>query len=144
MKGIKTKKEMARSAEQPNTFLWVLRGLTSVFLLGYLSTIYLAVFISNLYPSGNLAEDLIAAGLLLVFGLGYYLMWIRKEVLAGILFILWYAALWPMDLLAGEDLFKDAPTFGILMLFLGILFLVYRAGVWLQVKKISGGSGGQS
>lgn len=135
---------MARSAEQPNTFLWVLRGLTSVFLLGYLSTIYLAVFISNLYPSGNLAEDLIAAGLLLVFGLGYYLMWIRKEVLAGILFILWYAALWPMDLLAGEDLFKDAPTFGILMLFLGILFLVYRAGVWLQVKKISGGSGGQS
>jgi hypothetical protein len=30
------------------------------------------------------------------------------------------------------------------MLFLGILFLVYRAGVWLQVKKISGGSGGQS
>jgi hypothetical protein len=144
LKGIKTKKEMARSAEQPNTFLWVLRGLTSVFLLGYLSTIYLAVFISNLYPSGNLAEDLIAAGLLLVFGLGYYLMWIRKEVLAGILFILWYAALWPMDLLAGEDLFKDAPTFGILMLFLGILFLVYRAGVWLQVKKISGGSGGQS
>ncbi len=128
---------MASTGEKPNTLLWVLRGLTSVFLIGYLAAVYLAIFIYELYPSDKLAENLIAAGLLLLFGCGYYLMWIRKEVLAGILFILWYATLWPLDLLVSGDTFKDAPTAGICMFILGLLFLVYRAGV----KKRSGESG---
>ena len=126
---------MASTVEKPNTFLWVLRGLTSLFLLGYLAAVYLAVFIYELYPSDNLVENLIAAGLLLLFGSGYYLMWIRKEVLAGILFILWYAALWPLDAMIAGDTLQDAPVAGICMLILGLLFLVYRAGVKNRTRK---------
>ena len=126
---------MDTSREPPNTFLWVLRGLTSVFLLGYLAAIYLAVFIYEMYPTDNLAENLISAGLLLLFACGYYLMWIRKEVLAGIIFILWYAALWPLQLMAAGNSFRDAPTAGICMLILGLLFLVYRAGVKNRTRK---------
>jgi len=120
---------MAAANEQPNTFLWVLRGLTSVVLLGYLVAIYMSVIMYELYPSGNLLADLMAAGLLLLFGLAYYLMWKRKELLAGLLFMTWYAALWPADILLEGENFKDAPAFGIFMLILGMLFLVYRSGV---------------
>ena len=123
---------MAYSNESPSTFLWVLRALTSAFLLGYLASIYMAMFVGEFYPSGNTWEDLAGIAFLLVFGLGYYLMWIRKEILTGIVFILWYAALWPMEIWVGGDTFEDSTPPGILVLILGVLFLVYR--LWGQKK----------
>jgi hypothetical protein len=116
---------MARTVEKPNTFLWVLRGLTSAFLLGYLVSIYFALFIYEWFPSGNLAEDLLAIGMLLLMGFGYFLMWIRKEGLSGIIFVIWYAALWPAELLVGGDTFEDTPAPGIIMLILGVLLIAY-------------------
>lgn len=132
---------MARITDTPNPFLWVLRGLTSAFLLGYLASIYFAVFIYEWFPSGNLAEDLLAIGLLLLLGLGYYLMWIRREGLSGSIFIIWYAALWPAEILVGGDTFEDTPAPGIMMLILGILFLVYHVGTRRKQKE-SPGKGG--
>ena len=117
------------NTEKPNTFLWVLRSLISAFLIGYIVSIFMAVFVAGIYPAENLAEDLTALIFTLVFALAYYLLWIRRETLSGFLFILWYAALWPADLLIGGDIFEDAPLPGILMFFLGMLLLVYRAGV---------------
>ena len=119
---------MSDEQNNPNIFLWVLRGLTSAFLLGYLVNIYLAMYVGEFYPSGNLVEDLLGVVFLIIFGLAYYLMWIRKEILTGIVFILWYAGLWPAEILVGGETFKDSPIPGILVLILGILFLVYRFG----------------
>jgi hypothetical protein len=119
---------MARSVNKPNTFLWVLRGLTSAFLFGYLVSIYFALFIYEWFPSENLAEDLLAVGLLLLMGLGYFLMWIRREGLSGILFVIWYAALWPAEILVGGDTFEDTPAPGIILLILGILLVAYSIG----------------
>jgi len=120
---------MIRSAEEPNTFLWVLRGLASAFMLGYLINIFLSVLLYERFPAGSLVEDLPAIGLLILFGVGYYLMWIRKEILTGFIFILWYATLWPLEILIGGDNFEDSPAPGIILFILGILFLVYRSGV---------------
>ncbi len=123
---------MARKSEPPSTFLWVLRGLTSAFLMGYLFLVYLAIFMYDWFPSGNPAENLLGFGLLLLAMLGYYLMWIRRELLAGILFIIWYAALWPAEILIGGDTFEDSPVPGILLFILGILLVLFRVG---RVKK---------
>jgi len=117
---------MNRSAEEPNTFLWVLRGLVSAFLLGYLLYIFLSFLFYERFPAGSLAEDLPAIGMLILFGFGYYLMWIRKEILSGFVFILWYAALWPLEILIGGVNFEGSPAPGTILLILGILFLVYR------------------
>ena len=120
---------MIRSAEEPNTFLWVLRALASAFLLGYLLDLFLAVLLYERFPAGSLVEDLPAIGLLILFGFGYYLIWIRKEILTGFIFILWYATLWPLEILIGGNNFEGSTVPGTFSLILGILFLVYRSGV---------------
>lgn len=97
-------------------------------MLGYLTFIYLAVFIYELFPSGNLAQDLPGIGLPLLFGLGYYLIWKRLEGLAGIILILWYAAIWLIEIMIVGNNFEDIPAPGILALFLGILLIIYRLG----------------
>lgn len=119
---------MNRVKEDPNTFLWVLRGLSTLFLLGFLVNLYLALFIAEIFPTGNLGEDLLALGFILVLAGSYALVWMRREFLAGILFILWYLALWPAQLFIGGEIFGDPTTPGILLLILGILFLIYHAG----------------
>lgn len=110
----------------PDNFLWTLRALSTAFLIGYLVAIYLAVVVSGWFPAENVCENLLAPGLLLLFLAGYYLMWTRREGLAALLFILWFAALWGMDRFIGGDHWKDAPVPGIMMFILAILFLVYR------------------
>ncbi len=126
---------MAGKTEPPNTFLWVLRGLTSAFLLGYLVSVYFAIVIYEWFPSGNLAEDLLGIGLLLLVAWGYYLMWVRRELLAGIVFIIWYVALWPVEILVGGETFEDSPAPGFLLFILGILFLVYCSGAGKRKKR---------
>ncbi len=110
----------------PDNFLWVLRALTTAFLIGYLASIYLAVVVAEWFPTENTLENLLATGLLLVFGLAYYLMWMRREGFAAILFILWFASLWPMELFIGGERWEDAPVPGIMLFILAILLLVYR------------------
>jgi hypothetical protein len=117
---------MSGKYEEPSTFLWVIRGLTSLFLLGYLLSIFFSVFLSDLYPADNWLENLLAVGLLLLFGLGYYLMWIRREGWAGIIFLIWSLSLWPLDMYIGGDRWDDAPVPGILLLVLAICLLIYR------------------
>ena len=99
---------MVDTRENPNTFLWVLRGLTSAFLIGYMVNIFMAMFVGEFYPSGNLPEDVFGIVFLVIFGFAYYLMWIRKEILSGILFIIWYAALWPAEILVEGDIFENS------------------------------------
>ena len=112
--------------KKPSTFLWVLRALITAFLLGYVMAVYSALFIAEFYPTGDLVPDLAAVGLFVLFGLGYFLMWIRWEVLAGSIFILWYASLWGAELVIGGDTFEDAPVPGVLMFILAALLLAYR------------------
>jgi hypothetical protein len=118
---------MADANDKTDTFLWVLRGLTT-------------------FPSGELAGDLIAAGLLVLFGLGYTLMWFRRELLAGLIFIAWYAALWILYLSTEDERYRDAQAFGVILLILGILFLVHRAGAGRRSRgnraKDQGSDGG--
>ena len=128
------KPEMTRSAEEPNTLLWVLRGLASAFLLGYLLNIFFAVLLYERFPAGSMVQDLPAIGLLILFGFGYYLMWIRKEILTGLIFILWYAALWPLEILIGGNNFESSTAPGTILLILGILFLVYRSGISIRQR----------
>ena len=126
---------MNRSIEEPNIFLWVLRGLTSAFLLGYLVFLYFTILIYDKFPSGTLVDDLLGAGLFLFFGLGYYLIWKRREVLAGLILIIWFAALWPVEIITGAEYFENSTAPGFIPFILGILFLVYRSGVRKRQKS---------
>jgi hypothetical protein len=116
------------SEKAPTAFLWVLRALSSAFLLGYLVSVYMAVVIAGWFPAGNRTEDLLAIGLLLLFGAGYYMMWIRRELWTAILYLLWFAALWLLEIFIGGDRWEDAPVPGTLVFILSALFMVYHFG----------------
>jgi hypothetical protein len=121
-------KHTNKSVEAPSAFLWVLRALTSAFLLGYLVSVYMAMVIAGWFPSGNRSEDLLAIGLLLLFVTGYYLMWIRRELLTAIIFLVWFTSLWLLDIFIGGDRWEDAPVPGTLVFILAALFMVYHLG----------------
>lgn len=116
---------MNSKSNSPDSFLWVLRALTTGFLLAYLVSIYLAVVVSGWFPTENRWEDLLAIGLLILFGGGYYLMWVRREGWSAILFLLWYASLWLMKIFISGMLWKEAHVPGIMLFILAILFIGY-------------------
>lgn len=128
-------KHRNKSAETPSVFLWVLRALSSAFLLGYLVSVYMAVVIAGWLPAENRYEDLLAIGLLLLFGAGYYLMWIRHEMWTAIIFLVWFSALWLLEIFIGGDRWEDAPVPGILIFILAVLFFVYHFGRKRHKKK---------
>ena len=126
---------MNKESNSPDAFLWVLRSLTTGFLLGYLVSIYLAVVVSGWFPTDTHLEDLLAIGLLILFCGGYYLMWIRREGWSAILFLLWYASLWLMKIFIGGALWKEAPVPGIIMFILAVLFIINNSGEKRAIKK---------
>ena len=113
---------------EPTPFLWVIRVLASLFLLGYLSFGFLAAFVSGLFPGESWPETLAFILLALVFIGGFYFLWSNREGLAGLIFILWYAALWPCQIYLAGDQFEDLPAPGIFMFFIGVLSIVYWYG----------------
>ena len=116
----------------PTPFLWVIRVLASLFLLGYLSFGFLATFILGGFPGESLLENSVFILLALVFLVGLYFLWSNREGLAGLLFILWYAALWPCQLYIAGDNFEDLPAPGIFMFIVGVLSLIY----WYRKRKL--------
>jgi hypothetical protein len=116
---------------QATPFLWVLRVLASLFLLGYLTYGFLVAFVLGDFPGQTLVENGIFILLALVFMVGFYFLWSHREGLAGIIFILWYAALWPSQILIAGDNFEDLPAPGTYMLIIGLLCLLY----WYSKRK---------
>ena len=110
---------------EPTPFLWVIRVLASLFFLGYLSFGFLASFILGGLPGESVLENSIFILLALVFLVGLYFLWSNREGLAGLLFILWYAALWPCQIFIAGDNFEDLPAPGIFMFIVGVLSLIY-------------------
>ena len=117
----------------PTPFLWVIRVLASLFLLGYLFFVFLVAFVLGEFPGQTFLGKSIFILLALLFLAGFYFLWSKREGLAGVLFILWYAALWPCDIYIAGDHFKDLPAPGTFMFVIGVFCLIYRAR-----KKISG------
>jgi hypothetical protein len=109
----------------PTPFGWVIRILASLFLLGYLSFGFLAAFILGGFPGESVLGNSVFVLLALVFLVGLYFLWSNREGLAGILFILWYAALWPCQIFIASENFKDLPAPGIFMFFVGVLSIIY-------------------
>ncbi len=116
---------------KPTPFLWVIRVLASLFLLGYLSFGFLASFILGGLPGESVLENSIFILLALVFLVGLYFLWSTREGLAGLLFILWYAALWPCQIFIAGDNFEDLPAPGIFMFIVGVLSLIY----WYRKRR---------
>ena len=116
---------------EPTPFLWVIRVLASLFLLGYLSFGFLAAFILVGLPGEGTLENSIFLLLALVFLVGLYFLWSNREGLAGLLFILWYAALWPCQIFIAGDNFEDLPAPGIFMFIIGVLSLIY----WYRKRR---------
>ncbi len=116
---------------EPTPFLWVIRVLASLFFLGYLSFGFLASFILGGLPGESVLENSIFILLALVFLVGLYFLWSNREGLAGLLFILWYAALWPCQIFIAGDNFEDLPAPGIFMFIIGVLSLIY----WYRKRK---------
>ena len=116
---------------EPTPFLWVIRVLASLFLLGYLSFGFLAAFILGSLPGESVLENSIFILLAMVFLVGLYFLWSNREGLAGLLFILWYAALWPCQIFIAGDNFEDLPAPGIFMFIVGVLSLIY----WYRKRK---------
>jgi hypothetical protein len=115
----------------PTPFLWVIRVLASLFLLGYLFFGFLATFIPGDFPGESIQENSVFILLALVFLLGLYFLWSNREGLAGILFIIWYAALWPCQLFIDGENFEDLPAPGTYMFIVGVLSLIY----WYRKRK---------
>ncbi len=116
---------------EPTPFLWVIRVLASLFFLGYLSFGFLASFILGGLPGESVLENSIFLLLALVFLVGLYFLWSNREGLAGLLFILWYAALWPCQIFIAGDNFEDLPAPGIFMFIVGVLSLIY----WCRKRR---------
>ncbi len=116
---------------EPTPFLWVIRVLASLFLLGYLSFGFLATFILGGFPGESVLENSVYILLALVFLIGLYFLWSNREGLAGLLFILWYAALWPCQIFIAGDNFEDLPAPGIFMFIIGVLSIFY----WFNKRK---------
>ncbi len=116
---------------EPTPFLWVIRVLASLFFLGYLSFGFLASFILGGLPGESVLENSIFLLLALVFLVGLYFLWSNREGLAGLLFILWYAALWPCQIFIAGDNFEDLPAPGIFMFIIGVLSLIY----WYRKRR---------
>jgi len=116
---------------EPTPFLWVIRVLASLFLLGYLSFGFLATFTLGGFPGENILENSVFILLAVIFLVGLYFLWSNREGLAGILFMLWYAALWPCQIYMTGENFKDLAAPGLFMLILGVLSLFY----WCRKKK---------
>ncbi len=76
-------------------------------------------------------ENSIFILLALVFLVGLYFLWSNREGLAGLLFILWYAALWPCQIFIAGDNFEDLPAPGIFMFIIGVLSLIY----WYRKRR---------
>jgi hypothetical protein len=106
-----------------------------MFLLGYLSFGLLAGFVLGTFPGQTHLVNMVFILLALVYLAGYYFLWSNREGLAGILFIFWYAALWPCSLYLAGDNFSDLPAPGIFMLVVGVMSLVYWYGKRKQKKK---------
>jgi hypothetical protein len=115
----------------PTPFGWVIRILASLFLLGYLSFSFLAAFILGGFPGESVLENSVFILLALVFLVGLYFLWSHREGLAGILFIIWYAALWPCQIFLAGDNFEDLPAPGIFMFIIGVLSIIY----WFRKRK---------
>ena len=116
---------------EPTPFLWVIRVLASLFLLGYLSFGFLATFILGGFPGESVLENSVFILLALVFLIGLYFLWSNREGLARLLFILWYAALWPCQIFIAGDNFEDLPAPGIFMFIIGVLSIFY----WFNKRK---------
>ena len=116
---------------EPTPFLWVIRVLASLFFLGYLSFGFLASFILGGLPGESILENSIFILLAMVFLVGLYFLWSNREGLAGLLFILWYAALWPCQIFIAGDNFEDLPAPGIFMFIIGVLSLIY----WYRKRR---------
>ena len=116
---------------EPTPFLWVIRVLASLFLLGYLSFGFLATFILGDFPGESVLENSVFILLALVFLVGLCFLWSNREGLAGLLFILWYAALWPCQIFIAGDNFEDLPAPGIFMFIVGVLSLIY----WYRKRR---------
>jgi hypothetical protein len=116
---------------KPTPFLWVIRVLASLFLLGYLTFGFLVAFITGYFPGESLLENSIFILLALIFLVGLYFLWFNREGLAGLLFILWYSALWPCEIFVAIDNFEDLPAPGTFMFIIGVLSLIY----WYNKKK---------
>ncbi len=116
---------------EPTPFLWVIRVLASLFLLGYLSFGFLATFILGGFPGESVLENSVFILLALVFLIGLYFLWSNREGLAWLLFILWYAALWPCQIFIAGDNFEDLPAPGIFMFIIGVLSIFY----WFNKRK---------
>ena len=120
---------------EPTPFLWVIRVLASLFLLGYLSFGFLAAFVSGFFPGESLLENLVFILLALVFILGFYFLWSNREGLAGLIFIIWYAGLWPCQIYFTGDRFEDLPAPGIFMFIVGVLSIIYWYGKTKRKKE---------
>ena len=116
---------------EPTPLLWVIRVLASLFFLGYLSFGFLATFILGGFPGESILENSVFVLLAIVFLFVLFFLWSNREGLAGILFILWYAALWPCQIFITSDNFEDLPAPGLFMLILGVLSLIY----WFRKRK---------
>lgn len=115
----------------PTPFLWLIRVLASLFLLGYLTFGFLVAVDLGIFPGESVLENSVFILLALVFLIGLYFSWSNREGLAGLLFILWYVALWPCQIFIAGDNFEDLPAPGIFMFIIGVLSIFY----WFNKRK---------
>jgi hypothetical protein len=96
----------------------VLRTLTTVY-----GALYLALVISSFFETPDDAGMTIVYAAFLVFLVGYYYTW-RNELIAGIIFVLWWGIMWYLGLFVAEEDRGAGVVMGAPLFVLGIGFIV--------------------
>ena len=75
-------------------------------------------------------EGIIVSIAIIIFFIGYYYSW-KNELIAGIIFIFWWAIMWYLGLFVAETDRGAGVVMGVPMFIIGILYIVF----WFRKRK---------
>ena len=110
----------------------ILLVLTTLYAVLYIALLLSFLLFEN--PKSELTmEGLVVGVAFVVFLAGYYSAW-KSELVAGILFVLWWGIMWCLGLFIAETDRGAGVVMGLPMFILGILFIVagYRKQMGLS------------
>ena len=117
----------------------VLLTFTTIYAILYAALILSYLFFEDSTSLEMTTEGIIVTLAFVIFYAGYYYSW-KNELIAGIIFIFWWAIMWYLALFVAETDRGAGVVMGIPVIIFGILFIVNwyrkRSGEKQRVKEV--------
>jgi hypothetical protein len=117
----------------------VLLTFTTIYAILYAALILSYLFFEDSTSLEMTTEGIIVTLAFVIFYAGYYYSW-KNELIAGIIFIFWWAIMWYLALFVAETDRGAGVVMGIPVIIFGILFIVNwyrkRSGEKRRVKEV--------